>query len=94
MLQSTAKVPDLIADSGLDPEKVSKMICLPCIARHQGVALHCAPAGANPQLTKLFDAAGGVVTCDSEEEMNTLMVVRTSVLQQGVNVIHYLLFVI
>lgn len=51
------------------------MICLPCIARHEGVALHCAPGGPNPELTKLFDAAGGVVTCETEEEMNILMAV-------------------
>jgi hypothetical protein len=53
------------------------MICLPCIGRHQGVSLHCAPAGANPTLTKLFAAMGGGVSCESEDEMNTLMVVRS-----------------
>lgn len=64
----------MIRDSKLPPSKVSKMICLPSIARHQGVALHCAPQSPNPLLTKLFDAMGGVVTCDTEEQMQAAMI--------------------
>jgi hypothetical protein len=44
------KIQNLIKDSRLKPEKVSKMICLPSITRHEGVALHCS-ATPNPFLT-------------------------------------------
>jgi pyrroline-5-carboxylate reductase len=40
-LVSTSKLQDLIEASHLDPSRVSKMICLPSIARHQGVTLLC-----------------------------------------------------
>jgi len=49
------------------------MICLPSIARHRGVCLHCSPNHPNPTLTALFDAIGGVVTLSNEEEMNAAM---------------------
>eukprot|EP00339_Tiarina_fusa_P001858 CAMPEP_0117011698 /NCGR_PEP_ID=MMETSP0472-20121206/10009_1 /TAXON_ID=693140 ORGANISM="Tiarina fusus, Strain LIS" /NCGR_SAMPLE_ID=MMETSP0472 /ASSEMBLY_ACC=CAM_ASM_000603 /LENGTH=307 /DNA_ID=CAMNT_0004714589 /DNA_START=95 /DNA_END=1018 /DNA_ORIENTATION=+ len=72
-LVSTAKIPDLISDSGLKAGNVSKMICLPSIARHEGVALHCCPT-PDPFLTSLFDACGGVVTLQEESELQASMV--------------------
>ena len=48
------------------------MICLPSIARHQGVALHCSPT-PTPFLTSLFEALGGVVTLITEKELEACM---------------------
>jgi len=70
--QSTTKLEDLVQDSKLDATKVSKMICLPSIARHQGVSLHCCPT-KNPFLTSLFQATGGVTTLQSESELEAAM---------------------
>lgn len=70
--QSTAKLEDLIQDSKLDASKVSKMICLPSIARHQGISLHCSPS-ENPFLKSLFEATGGVSTLQSESELEAAM---------------------
>mmetsp|Transcript_21920 Transcript_21920/g.62442 ORF Transcript_21920/g.62442 Transcript_21920/m.62442 type:complete len:334 (+) Transcript_21920:55-1056(+) len=72
-LMSTAKIPDLIQLSKLDDTKVSKMICLPSVAKHQGVCLHCAPQGADKQLTMLFDTMGGVVTLKDEDQLAAAM---------------------
>ena len=74
--QSTTKIEDLVKDSGLEPENVSKMICVPSIARHEGVALHCCPEAVGRDatfLTSLFDACGGVVTLRNESELQTSM---------------------
>ena len=48
------------------------MICLPSIARHQGVCLHCCPT-PNPFLESLFDSTGGVVTLKTEQELEASM---------------------
>jgi len=63
------------------------MICLPSIARHQGVALLCCGddrnndsdsdnSGINTKsfLTNLFNAMGGVVALDSERDLQACMV--------------------
>ena len=71
--QSTATLNDLIAYSGLDASHVSKMICLPSIANHQGVCLHCCPI-PNETLTSLFRRASSVVTLSNEAEMEAAMV--------------------
>ena len=71
--QSTAKLDQLIQDSGLQASRVSKMICLPSIAYHEGVCLHCSPL-PNPTLTELFRRVSGVVTLSSEAEMEAAMV--------------------
>jgi hypothetical protein len=49
------------------------MICLPSIANHQGVCLHCCPI-PNETLTNLFRRANGVVTLSNEAEMEAAMV--------------------
>lgn len=71
-LVSTAKIDDLVKDSELDASKVSKMICLPAVARHQGVCLLCSPV-PNQQLENLFDAVGGVLAVQTEAELNACM---------------------
>ena len=82
--QSTASLEDLVRDSGLDPARVAKMICLPSIADHQGVALLCcggsgsgddaAAAAPNSVLEDLFGAMGGVVCPDTEADLEACMV--------------------
>jgi pyrroline-5-carboxylate reductase len=78
-LVSTASLQDLVQYSGLDPSQVSKMICLPSVARHQGVCLHCfcdkgyASTPSNTQLTAMFTAMGGVVTLDNEDDLSACM---------------------
>lgn len=71
-LVSTAKLGDLTTYSQLDSSNVSKMICLPSIARHQGVCLHCCPT-PNSFLESLFDSTGGVVTLKTEQELEATM---------------------
>ena len=71
----------------MDLSRVSKMICLPSIARHDGVALLCCgdnnddSSNSNNNnnttkafLTKLFNAMGGVVALDSERDLEACMV--------------------
>ncbi|CAB9515813.1 NADP oxidoreductase coenzyme F420-dependent [Seminavis robusta] len=72
-LVSTAKIDDLIYYSQLDKSRVAKMICLPAVARHQGVCLLCSPV-PNPALEALFEAVGGVLALETEEELNVAMV--------------------
>jgi pyrroline-5-carboxylate reductase len=48
------------------------MICMPSVARHEGVCLHCSPTD-NPNLTSLFNALGGVVTCKTEDQLAAAM---------------------
>ena len=50
------------------------MICLPSIANHQGVCLHCSPKTPNPRLTNMFRQVSGVVTLRTEKEMEAAMV--------------------
>jgi pyrroline-5-carboxylate reductase len=72
ILQSTAKLEDVVKDSQLPASRVSKMICLPSIARHEGVCLHCCPT-PDDSLTKLFQACGGVVSLQTESELEAAM---------------------
>lgn len=48
------------------------MICLPAVARHQGVCLLCSPV-KNLALENLFEAVGGVLAVKTEEELNACM---------------------
>jgi pyrroline-5-carboxylate reductase len=48
------------------------MICLPAVARHQGVCLLCSPV-QNPMLEDLFETLGGVVSLKTEDELNACM---------------------
>jgi pyrroline-5-carboxylate reductase len=48
------------------------MICLPAVARHQGVCLLCSPV-QNPILEELFKAVGGVVALKTEDELSACM---------------------
>eukprot|EP00536_Pseudo-nitzschia_multiseries_P006600 jgi/Psemu1/255514/estExt_Genewise1Plus.C_1430043 len=88
-LVSTANLEDLARDSGLDPSRVAKMICLPSIAYHKGVALLCCGGTTQAQtetqtqpqatttrrlLVDLFGATGGVVALDTEADLEACMV--------------------
>lgn len=48
------------------------MICLPAVAKHQGICLLCSPT-PNSQLEELFHAVGGVVALKTEEQLNACM---------------------
>ena len=53
------------------------MICLPSIARHEGIALLCCGEGSDANksfLVNLFNSMGGVVVLDTERELETAMV--------------------
>mmetsp|Transcript_9692 Transcript_9692/g.20975 ORF Transcript_9692/g.20975 Transcript_9692/m.20975 type:complete len:433 (+) Transcript_9692:91-1389(+) len=79
-LVSTANLQDLMKDSKLDMARVSKMICLPSIASHKGVALLCCGDNSNSNgttkrlLVDLFGAMGGVVALDTEADLEACMV--------------------
>lgn len=76
--QSTANLQDLMKDSKLDISRVSKMICLPSIASHKGVALLCCGDNSNGATKKLlvdlFGTMGGVVALDTEADLEACMV--------------------
>ena len=76
-LVSTANLHDLQHDSKLDLSQVAKMICLPSIANHEGVALLCCGqqnSTTNELLETLFDATGGVVSLQTEADLEACMV--------------------
>ena len=71
--QSTTTIETLISDSQLPPSQVSKCICLPSIARHQGTSL----LYTSTQKSILFDlltAMGGYVLCSSEDQLSIGMI--------------------
>jgi pyrroline-5-carboxylate reductase len=83
--QSTANLQDLVRDSKLDISRVAKMICLPSIARHKGVALLCCgdseiittdstTTTTKAFLSSLFTTMGGVVCLDTEADLEACMV--------------------
>lgn len=79
--QSTANLQDLVRDSKLGLHQVAKMICLPSIANHEGVALLCcgndgteAAANTHQFLVDLFNATGGVVALQTEADLEACMV--------------------
>ena len=77
LTQSTMNLQDLANDSKLNSSRVSKMICLPSIARHEGIALLCCGDDADDNkafLVVLFNSMGGVVVLDTERELETAMV--------------------
>lgn len=56
------------------------MICLPAVAKHEGICLHCDPSSTSSStsssssvLTPLFESLGGVVTLQSESELEACM---------------------
>ena len=77
--KSTATLDDLEEYSKLPKHRVAKMICLPSIAHHRGVALLCcgdAEQGSNVRsfLRNLFDSLGGVVCLETEADLEACMV--------------------
>lgn len=72
-LVSTSNLADLAKYSGLPPESVFKMICLPSVADHEGVCL-LTPPTENSALISLFESLGGVVQANDEAQMSAMMV--------------------
>jgi len=72
-LVSTANLETLRQDSGLDQDKVSKMICLPSVAKLQGVCLHCPEQESGSILTSLFEELGGCVQAKNEDILEAMM---------------------
>ncbi len=72
--QSTSKLDTLIQNSGLDPENVFKMICLPAVAELQGTPLLVPRSTSN--IHKLLETLGGgtCIQCENEEIMEAMMV--------------------
>jgi len=73
-LVSTSKLETLIQNSGLDPENVFKMICLPAVAELQGTPLLVPRSTSN--IHKLLETLGGgaCIQCENEEIMEAMMV--------------------
>jgi len=74
-LVATSKVDDMIRVTGLPPNSVYKVICLPPIAKRQGCALLQPPASeSHPYLKPLLDALGGCVECADNDMVNAMMI--------------------
>ncbi len=74
-LVSTSTMEDLCRDAQLPLERVFKMICLPAVARCNGICLLLTPAQKDPPiLTDLCEALGGCVQASDPQQMSALMV--------------------
>jgi pyrroline-5-carboxylate reductase len=74
-LVSTATMEDLLRDSKLPNDRVFKMICLPAVAKCNGVCLLLTPQGKDPPVVlDLCQCLGGCVQAETNEEMAALMV--------------------
>lgn len=74
-LVSTSTLQGLAEDSKLPSERVSKVICLPSVAMHQGVSLVVPKQEEyNPLLLEMLNSVGGCVQCETETNMNAMMV--------------------
>jgi pyrroline-5-carboxylate reductase len=74
-LVSTSTIEDLCRDAQLPPERVFKMICLPAVARCNGICLLLTPTQKDPPiLTELCEALGGCVQARDAQQMSALMV--------------------
>jgi pyrroline-5-carboxylate reductase len=71
---ATADLTDLSKHSGVPLSNMAKMICTPSIAQHEGACLVYPRQDAKSSvLVELFDAIGGCVQSDTNEQMTTLM---------------------
>ncbi len=73
-LVSTSTLEGLASDSRLPRNKVSKVICLPSVAMHQGVSLVVPEQSHNPILLRMLNRLGGYVECKTQDTMNAMMV--------------------
>lgn len=73
-LVSTSTLEGLSADSKLPLDRISKVICLPSVAMHQGVSLVFPRQSHNEILLKMLDSLGGFVECETQDIMNAMMV--------------------
>jgi pyrroline-5-carboxylate reductase len=64
-----------MTDSRLPSDSIAKMICLPAVATLQGVSLVTPPQKVHhPILLTLLQALGGFVECETQHQMNAMMV--------------------
>ena len=64
-----------MADSRLPIDSIAKMICLPAVATLQGVSLVTPPQQPlHPVVLTMLQALGGFVECDTQHQMNAMMV--------------------
>lgn len=70
---ATASLEDLSQNSGVALSQIVKMICTPSIAQHEGACLVYPRQDGDSILVDLFEAMGGCVQCDTNEQMTTLM---------------------
>lgn len=73
-LVSTSTLEGLAADSRLPMDNLSKVICLPSVAVHQGVSLVVPKQTHNPLLLEMLSSLGGYVECETQQTMNAMMV--------------------
>jgi len=70
--QSTATLEELARDSKLPSSNVARLICLPAIANHFGVALYCSSQPPNDNDLDLIP--GNVLYCKTEDQLNASMI--------------------
>jgi pyrroline-5-carboxylate reductase len=64
-----------MADSRLPKDSIAKMICLPAVATLQGISLVTPPQQTlHPVILPMLSALGGFVECDTQHQMNAMMV--------------------
>jgi len=72
-LVSTTDLQTLTKLSGLHEDRVFKMICLPRVAKLQGICL-LTPKANNQLISSICRSLGGLIECSTEDEMRTMMV--------------------
>eukprot|EP00551_Chaetoceros_affinis_P010745 CAMPEP_0203677642 /NCGR_PEP_ID=MMETSP0090-20130426/28969_1 /ASSEMBLY_ACC=CAM_ASM_001088 /TAXON_ID=426623 /ORGANISM="Chaetoceros affinis, Strain CCMP159" /LENGTH=313 /DNA_ID=CAMNT_0050544595 /DNA_START=76 /DNA_END=1017 /DNA_ORIENTATION=- len=74
-LVSTSKLETLRKNSGLDPDKIYKMICLPAVAQLEGTPI-LVPHSTNDGVKDLLSTLGGgtCIECENEDIMESMMV--------------------
>lgn len=71
-LVSTATLKELARDSKLPSSNVARLICLPAIAKHSGVALYCS---SQPPTDNTLDLIpGNVLYCKTEDQLSASMI--------------------
>ena len=75
-LASTTTLEQLARGSGLPPHRIFRCICLPAVARGEGLCLLTPPCppDADPALKPLLKSLGGCVEASSQRQMAAMMV--------------------
>lgn len=72
-LVSTSTLTGLADDTSLPSEQIYKCICLPAVAKQEGICL-VTPKSNDGKLLPLFESLGGVVEATDEAQMSAMMV--------------------